>query len=216
MAKTPKQPPDLATLKDVLTDFTRQRDRGAALIAAAWVDDSLEKYLRSVLGPDRKLVDRLLQPEGPLGTFSVRSHLAYALGLIEQTVFADLEIVRRVRNDFAHTRRDLRFSHSSIMDRCRQLHAVEAFKIGTGISLRSSATMFSTSCYFLSAYLLSLSERPLLGTRLDGDIYGAWVRRLTKSMILGRFKTALETSEGGHGAQPRRAAAGRRVARGAL
>jgi hypothetical protein len=69
MAKKLKEPGDSSSLRQAIATFANQTDRGCAVIAAAWVDDALEQYLRAFLRPDQKTADEILQAEGPLGSF---------------------------------------------------------------------------------------------------------------------------------------------------
>ncbi len=98
-----------------------ESDRAAALIVAAWVDDALTEMVINHLIQDEKLIEEMFRPMGPLGSFSSKIHLAYLTGTISKMVHENLEIIRNIRNDFAHSRTHLRFSDQSISDRCRNL-----------------------------------------------------------------------------------------------
>jgi DNA-binding MltR family transcriptional regulator len=69
---------------------------------------------------DQKEMLRLLQPKGPLGTFGAKVSMCYSLGLIGKVVKADLRLVAKIRNRFAH---DLRaeFSDNQIASWCKAL-----------------------------------------------------------------------------------------------
>jgi DNA-binding MltR family transcriptional regulator len=194
MTKTTKQPPDVSSLRQAIKAFTKQSDRGSALVAAAWVDDALEFYLRSYFRPNKKSADRVLQPEGPLGTFSARISVAYLLRLISRDARDDMEIIRRIRNDFAHVRLQIRFSDQNIKDRCKRLNAAKAFQLGTDTPIRSPRQMFLISAYFLSEYLLSLSNYIKPSRSLD-IVYTGPIRRFAKSMILSRIRSVFEGLE---------------------
>jgi DNA-binding MltR family transcriptional regulator len=56
----------------------------------------------------------------PFGTFSSRIVGALALGLISADEYHDLEIIRGIRNDFAH-KIVVGFADASIRDRCNNL-----------------------------------------------------------------------------------------------
>ena len=159
MAKKQIPPPDIKSLTKAIDIFTKQGDRGTALIVAAWVDDALEAVIRSRFRPDKPLADDLLRPDGPLGSFSARIKLAYMLDLLEHLARKDLDLIRKIRNDFAHARSDLRFTTPSIRDRCRELHGAKACEAG-GLMLRSPKQKFIATAYFLVRTLChSLSPR---------------------------------------------------------
>jgi DNA-binding MltR family transcriptional regulator len=184
MAKKQILPPDIKSLTKAIDIFTKQGDRGTALIVAAWVDDALEAVIRSRFRPDKPLADDLLRPDGPLGSFSARIKLGYMLDLLEHLARKDLDLIRKIRNDFAHARSDLRFTTPSIRDRCRELHGAKACQEG-GLMLRSPKQKFIATAYFLVKYVMSFAQpkrrNPLLE---ETDAYGAWIRRTVKHASL--------------------------------
>ena len=183
MAKKSKLPPNAVGLTQAIDRFTKQGDRGTALVAAAWLDDAVKECLRAMFRPDQRVVDELLQGDGPLGSFSSRIKLAYLLDLIDPAARADLDRIRGIRNDFAHRRDDLRFSTPSIRDRCRQLRGAAACKAG-GWDLRSPKQRFVATAYFLTQYLLDATKDCKRNRPLDHDFYSAWIRRTAKHMQL--------------------------------
>jgi hypothetical protein len=84
-----------------------QSDRAAAILAAANLETLLEDAIKCVL-LDHKirkrvtLFERLFKNYGPLTTFSAKTDLAFALHLIGPHCYHDLDIIRQIRNDFAH------------------------------------------------------------------------------------------------------------------
>ena len=57
MAKKEKVPPDAQSLRKAVARFTKQLDRGTALVAAAWLDDALEACLRAAFRPEKGTAD---------------------------------------------------------------------------------------------------------------------------------------------------------------
>ncbi len=99
-----------------------ESDRAVALIVTSWVDDALAEMLKRRLVQDHKIIDKMFDYMGPLGTFSSRIGLAYLVGRVSKPVHDNLETIRKIRNEFAHTRDDLQFSTQSICDHCRNLY----------------------------------------------------------------------------------------------
>lgn len=96
--------------------------RGAVLIAAAYIDEQLKDVIRSFLvdGEDaKKLFDGV---NAPVGSFSARIAAAAAMGLIAESERDDCNIIRRVRNEFAH-QVDANFDDQKIIGLCKQLKA---------------------------------------------------------------------------------------------
>src|SRR5262249_17903825 len=69
----------------------------------------------------KKIEEDLFEGTAPLASFSARIKLAFYLGLISAECRADLETIRRIRNDFAHKPDLISFDTQSIADRCRRL-----------------------------------------------------------------------------------------------
>lgn len=103
-----------------LFDYGEASDRAVAIVGPTFLDTLVTELLISFLVDDEKEVRRLMQPDGPLGTFGAKVSAAYCLGLIGETIKSDLRLVAKVRNRFAH---DLRadFSDTNITSWCEAL-----------------------------------------------------------------------------------------------
>jgi len=113
-----KQCVEFLAFRRALSD---ESDRGCALFAAAYLDTALEGLFRASVLEGKKIEEELFEGSSPLATFSGRIRLAYYLGLISAEFRADLETIRKIRNDFAHDATVLSFDTQSIADRCRTL-----------------------------------------------------------------------------------------------
>jgi DNA-binding MltR family transcriptional regulator len=103
-----------------LFDYGEASDRAVAIVGPAFLDTLLAELLINFLIDDDKEVHRLMQPDGPLGTFGAKVSACYCLGLIGETIKSDLRLVAKVRNRFAH---DIRasFSDEQIKSWCNAL-----------------------------------------------------------------------------------------------
>jgi len=103
-----------------LFDYSEASDRAVAIIGPAFLDTLLNDIIIEFMVDDEKEVNKLLQPEGPLGTYGSRVTVCYCLGLIGGIVATDLRLVAKIRNRFAH---DIRasFCDSRISQWCRAL-----------------------------------------------------------------------------------------------
>ena len=99
----------------------KETDRGSALMAAAFLDEFLKGLLQSFLIDDKKSFDDLISGNGALSTFSSRIELCYLLGLIPTKVRRDLHLIRKIRNEFAHSMDIIDFNHPPIASRCNEL-----------------------------------------------------------------------------------------------
>jgi DNA-binding MltR family transcriptional regulator len=103
-----------------LFDYAEASDRAIAIIGPAFLDSLLRDILIEFMIEDEPEVNKLLQPEGPLGTYGSRVTACYCLGLIGGIVKADLKLVGKIRNFFAHDIR-AQFSNPRVSQRCKAL-----------------------------------------------------------------------------------------------
>lgn len=101
--------------------LTSESDRGCALFAAAYLNVCLSDLLYVSLVENKRIEDDLFKGTAPLAAFSSRIKLAYYLGLISMGCRRDLDIIRNIRNTFAHDPEVVSFQTESIRDRCKSL-----------------------------------------------------------------------------------------------
>ena len=110
---------------EALIEFRNQldseTDRGCALMAGSFLDYELERLLREKLVGGKKHLDSLFDYSGPLGTFSSKINISYSLGFICKTSFSDLNLIRKIRNDFGHTHYALSFESEIIKNKVNNL-----------------------------------------------------------------------------------------------
>ena len=105
-----------------------ESDRSAALLAAALLDAQLESLFRARLKHHQ---DRLLGFDGPLASFSTRIRMARAFDWIDEEVERDLDVIRNIRNRFAHSfEQDLTFEDAEIKGWCSSLLTIQAYLTG--------------------------------------------------------------------------------------
>ena len=115
----PRKPIPPFDLNSFSGRFRSESDRACAVLGAALLDARLESLYHRGL---RCLKDELLSHAGPLGTFSARIRLARALAWISADVQYDLDMIRSIRNEFAHNfDHDLSFGDQSLANKCRTL-----------------------------------------------------------------------------------------------
>ena len=107
---------DTTDFGSFLAEFQNETDRAAAVLGAAYLDAALERLLNKVMTSNPKAT-RLLNQQQPLGTFGARTLVAFAFGYLSEDELHDLEIIRKIRNAFAHRVHGLCFADSSISDR---------------------------------------------------------------------------------------------------
>ncbi|WP_152048821.1 MltR family transcriptional regulator [Aureimonas psammosilenae] len=114
----------LSTAEDLanfVSELKRESDRGLALVSAALIDDKLGDTLKSLCCENRSTAKLLDDGNAPLGTFSSRIELCFALGLIDEFEYAEIGILRKVRNEFAHAKHGISFKSARIQGLCSSL-----------------------------------------------------------------------------------------------
>ena len=89
--------------KTIALQMLEERGRGAVLVGVARVDAALEHLLQAVLAPATAKNDGLFFPDRPLGSIGAKVALASRMGLIDTGVERALNVLRKLRNAFAHS-----------------------------------------------------------------------------------------------------------------
>ena len=100
---------DIPKPKEVLQDIGRiakdlfaESERGCVLVAAAFIDELLSALLKTHFRRDGGNAAELFEGHGPLSTFSSKIEISYQLELIDATQRSSLNMLRKIRNDYAH------------------------------------------------------------------------------------------------------------------
>ena len=83
--------------------IAREGERAAVVLGSARLDVSLERLLKKLMQPHVGGSDNLFDSDRPLGSFSAKIALAYRLGVIDRTLEHALQMIRKIRNAFAHS-----------------------------------------------------------------------------------------------------------------
>ena len=97
-----EEDPVYGTFNKLLRLTRNEDDRGLVLGMAAFSEDCLGQLLLAYLRPGKPSLDLLEGFNAPLGTLSARIKACAAIGLISEIQYTDLELSRKVRNEFAH------------------------------------------------------------------------------------------------------------------
>jgi hypothetical protein len=97
-----KTHPHLSEFLPFLDALNAESARGGVLVAASFLDNLLHQVIRSFL-IEGKSQDQLLSGfNAPIGTMSAKIALAAALGLISERERRECDLLRKIRNKFAH------------------------------------------------------------------------------------------------------------------
>lgn len=90
-------------LRSFLDTASTESDRGRVLVSASLIDEMLEEILRAYLYKSNAANKLFEASTGALSSLSAKTALARSLCLITPEEFSDIELVRRIRNAFAHS-----------------------------------------------------------------------------------------------------------------
>jgi mannitol operon repressor len=117
----PKSEPEIEELGLFLSKLNKESDRGAVLISGTMLDERLESILNSFLLKHKSSEELLHGFNAPLGTFSARIAACLSLGLIQTNEYDELNLIRKIRNEFAHTWDNTSFETGKVKDLCSRL-----------------------------------------------------------------------------------------------
>lgn len=112
---------DTTIVKDIFDDFNKftkilssENDRGAALCSGGFIEKSLEAILKAFMVDNKSTQDIIEGFSAPIGTWSAKMKLAHSLGLIDDEMYSRLNLIRKIRNEFAHTWEVVSFEKQNI------------------------------------------------------------------------------------------------------
>ncbi|MEO9611710.1 MAG: MltR family transcriptional regulator [Nitratireductor sp.] len=105
----------VSTLSESLTHLNRRGHAATAMMTTTRLENWLkEAIVRLFTNSPRRLQDKLFEFKGPLGTFSAKIDMAYAVGAISQDAHRTLHILRDIRNAFAHATDEMDFEDGAM------------------------------------------------------------------------------------------------------
>ena len=144
---------------DFLDTANNESDRGKALVAAAQLDGMLEDILRAFLIECPSSTKLFASPNAPLTSLYNKMNLARSLGLISSDEYSALDVVRKVRNEFAHSV-SVSFDDSKVTKLCMMLEfGLSELKRREDPVLADPRTRFSMSASSLVSSLYSRASR---------------------------------------------------------
>jgi mannitol operon repressor len=103
--------------------------RGSVLTAVAIFETSVDRLVQRVFRKDdhavKYAVEPLLNTAGPLADLMVRLKLLYALGIISQDVYQDMERLIKLRDQLNRDSREFSFTSPETLETMKKLHAIE-------------------------------------------------------------------------------------------
>jgi len=152
---------DIETATKNLIEGIRHSNRmthaGVVIAAAAILDNQLELALKKGMKPlSKEMYNRLFDSSfGPLSSFANKILMAFAFGILTKEIYDELEKIRHIRNEFAHSSKVLNFESKEIAPKFSTLKKLHTTK-------KDPAEIFMTCVSvideFLEAYLERMGE----------------------------------------------------------
>jgi len=111
----------LDKLNRFMSEIRKQGDQAMVLSLGTFLEDTLGRLLLAYFRSCKATKDLVEGFNAPLGTFGSRIKAVYAFGLVTEEQFQDMEILRKVRNQFAHNWEDISFERNDIQALIGQL-----------------------------------------------------------------------------------------------
>jgi DNA-binding MltR family transcriptional regulator len=155
-------------------------DRATAVMFATIVENNLQRLILRRMRSDINSVDRsrLFDPDRPLGDFGAKIIISYALQFIGPVTKHDLDLIRLLRNGFAHSRIHFRFETPEVQAVCDHLELVNQFDIVVprdylrlvpSANVKEPRTRFICACHDISYRLSATTFSLQTGVARVGD-----------------------------------------------
>lgn len=113
-------------IEGIMTMVSHADDRTSAILALSAIEVALENLLRDSFVQSTS--ESIYKGNGPLATLSSRIEIAFAVGLISEDEKRDLNFMRKIRNQFAHSfDHTITFDSLPIRDWIKELRTPQAF-----------------------------------------------------------------------------------------
>jgi DNA-binding MltR family transcriptional regulator len=119
-----KQVPSPQEYQVAWENVRKDGSRGSVILAGTLVEDSLRALLISRMAPgvEKDGSKDLFGPMKPLSTFSAKIRMGFAMKLYGERTFDDLELLKKLRNLFAHGRLAIDFNTPEVKSAINQFH----------------------------------------------------------------------------------------------
>ncbi len=165
-------PPDFSHLIAMEQEFYLGSDRAAVILQASNVENILESLLQTKMRRplSNDLRDRMFDGNGPLSTFSHKIMLGYAINLYGPVFRHDLDLIRELRNGFAHVRLPMTWTSPEVAGMCQHLQLPdsklrwfptaysEKFDLEIVTDDANPRTRFTRTCHTIPLCLLELDQ----------------------------------------------------------
>jgi hypothetical protein len=157
-----RREPDEEEFGDAIAEIFASSDRVAAIMCAALVEFELISAIKCRLEDASDMSALFHSGEGsPFGTFKQKIVAGKAMGIYGKDVASDLDIIRDIRNQFAHALLKIDFDNEHIAASCASLRDYIAWEETTERDVGANRIKFENTCLSIGVGLM----------RRTGDYY---------------------------------------------
>lgn len=132
-------------------ELAKEGVRGKVLVSSAFLEEELKQILLAFLIDDPRTKDLVNGVTAPFSSFSQRTHACFVLGLIAKKEYDDLDVIRGVRNEFAHTL-GMSFANDKVRRLCEKLVVAKA--IDRPLPKKKAANVSHEALFMISVVTL--------------------------------------------------------------
>ncbi len=102
-------------------EFCNADDRSCALLGAAYICNCLEILILELFAHKDVAKKTLIRGMNPLATFSAKTKITFCANIIPKEIYDDINLIRKIRNKFAHELHGINFNTSPVKDWANEL-----------------------------------------------------------------------------------------------
>lgn len=142
-------------LNATFVEIFKQSDRASAVVSGGILEEILQRMIIAFFLPHSNVRKTMFDGLTPISTFGAKIDLSYHLGLINKTEYEDLKLIKKIRNDFAHSIKGINFETENIKDRCLQLQTLKNTNPPQVLfdNIKNIKTLFQINTTMLATFL---------------------------------------------------------------
>ncbi|MEW6668369.1 MAG: hypothetical protein AB1512_24415 [Thermodesulfobacteriota bacterium] len=111
----------------LVNELDHESDRALAIVTSAHLEDLLERLLSKTLNtlPPEAQEFLFQGANAPLGAFHTKIEVIKRSKLLSDEEVRDLDLIRKIRNEFAHKLIGISFETTGVRDRCAELRSAQ-------------------------------------------------------------------------------------------
>lgn len=153
------------------------------ILYTAMLENTLESVISSKFRhQDQDTLSHLTDGSGPLGTFHQKIEIGYALGIYDDSTRRSLQIIRKIRNVFAHAQKPVAIDHPLLVSEFKK---IDIFRRKTDRKIRSC---IENGQYLLPIFIITCFSLYAVIIKRQSEALKSKLRRLNK-----KYETVFST-----------------------